>query len=69
MTIPNDDGVHGGEHDCEAAGTLTFVATYGAPGVGQAWTCTTCAKAWSRVNGVFSPADHGAHLLRPDDVE
>ena len=57
------------EHDCQAAGTLAFVAHYGAPGVGQAWTCMTCGTAWSRVGGRFWPADEGVHILRPEDVE
>ncbi|WP_406106298.1 hypothetical protein [Micromonospora globbae] len=57
------------EHDCEAAGTLAFVAAYGAPGVGQAWTCTTCGKQWSRAGGTFWPADLGVHILRLGDVE
>ncbi|MFI7493073.1 hypothetical protein ACIBXA_32345 [Micromonospora echinaurantiaca] len=57
------------DHDCEAAGTLAFVAHYGAPGTGQAWTCTRCGKAWSRVDGVFWPADQGVHILSIDDVQ
>ena len=57
------------EHDCQTAGTLVFVATYGAPGIGQAWTCTTCGKEWSRVYGTFWPADQGVHILSPEDVE
>ncbi len=67
----NDVGAGMGhpEHECETAGTLVFVAHYGAPGVGQAWTCTTCGTAWARVGGAFWPADQGVHILDPRDVE
>ncbi|WP_416901327.1 hypothetical protein [Micromonospora echinospora] len=70
MESVNDDGndVSSPKHDCEAAGTLQFVAVYGAPGVGQAWTCTTCGRDWSRVGGTFWPADQGVHILNIEDV-
>jgi hypothetical protein len=55
------------EHDCQAAGTLTFVAVYGAPGVGQAWKCTECGRAWARLGEQFHPAEDGAHILTPAD--
>lgn len=55
------------EHDCQAAGTLTFVAVYGAPGVGQSWTCTECGRDWARLGGRFYPAEDGAHILSPAD--
>ncbi|MGC4808745.1 hypothetical protein [Micromonospora sp. DT233] len=45
------------------------MATYGAPGIGQAWTCTTCGRDWSRVGGEFWPAELDAHVLRLEDVE
>lgn len=54
-------------HDCEAAGTLTFVAAYGAPGIGQAWACTDCGRHWARLSGRFHPADDGVHILSPAD--
>lgn len=57
------------EHDCQAAGTLEYVAAYGAPGIGQAWTCTMCSRGWSRIGGAFWPAESGAHILSPRDVE
>jgi len=57
------------EHDCQAAGTLDYVADYGAPGIGQAWTCTACGRPWSRVGGIFWPAESGVHILSPEDVE
>jgi hypothetical protein len=57
------------EHDCQAAGTLAYEAHYGAPGIGQAWHCTMCGRAWSRIGGIFSPAESGAHILSPQDVE
>jgi hypothetical protein len=57
------------EHDCQAAGNLTFVAVYGAPGVGQAWECTVCRREWARVGDTFWPAEDGAHILSPHDVE
>jgi hypothetical protein len=57
------------EHDCQAADTLEYVAQYGAPGIGQAWHCTVCGRAWSRIGGIFSPAESGAHILSPQDVE
>jgi hypothetical protein len=55
------------EHDCQAAGTLTFAAVYGAPGVGQAWKCTECGRDWARLGERFYPAEEGAHILRPAD--
>ncbi|ROO63010.1 hypothetical protein EDC02_5020 [Micromonospora sp. Llam0] len=55
------------EHDCHAAGTLTFVAEYGAPGVGQEWTCTECGRAWARLGERLHPAEDGAHILSPRD--
>ncbi len=33
------------EHDCLTTGRLDYVADYGAPGIGQAWTCTVCDRA------------------------
>ncbi|SCL20430.1 hypothetical protein GA0074692_0865 [Micromonospora pallida] len=71
MKSVDDDGasVSRPEHDCEAAGTLEFVATYGAPGVGQAWSCTACGRDWSRVGGTFWPAEQGVHILSLGDVE
>ncbi len=65
---PNDNH-HRDDHDCQAAGTLAFVAHYGAPGIGQSWTCTACGRAWSRVEGMFTPAEWGMHILSPADVE
>lgn len=65
------DDTHRGdrtEHDCQKAGTLAFIAHYGAPGVGQAWACTTCGKEWSRVGGTFWPAEQEMHILNPRDV-
>ena len=56
-------------HDCQAAGTLTFVAVYGAPGVGQAWECAVCHRQWARLGDTFWPAEYGAHILSPHDVE
>jgi hypothetical protein len=58
-----------GRHDCQADATLVYVADYGAPGVGQAWACTACGRGWSRIGDSFYPAETGAHLLRPEDVE
>lgn len=55
------------EHDCQAAGTLTFVAVCGAPGVGQAWRCTECGRAWARLGGQFYPAEDGAQILTSAD--
>jgi hypothetical protein len=54
-------------HDCEAAGTLKYAGTYGAPGVGQAWDCTACGRGWARVGGHFHPAEQGVHILTPAD--
>jgi hypothetical protein len=64
-----DDHACRDDHDCQAAGTLAFVAYYGAPGIGQSWTCTACGRAWSRVEGMFTPAEWGMHILSPADVE
>jgi hypothetical protein len=58
-----------GRHDCQAEATLVYVADYGAPGVGQAWACTACGRDWSRIGDSFYPAETGAHLLTPEDVE
>lgn len=52
-------------HDCEAAGTLNYAGTYGAPGAGQAWDCTACGRSWARVGGQFHPAEQGVHILTP----
>jgi hypothetical protein len=57
------------EHDCKAAGTLTYVAEYGAPGIGQAWECPVCGRRWSRVSGTFWPAEWGMHILTPEQCE
>ena len=57
------------EHDCTTAGTLVFVAYYGAPGTGQAWACATCGTQWARVGDTFWPADQMMHILSVDDVE
>jgi hypothetical protein len=54
-------------HDCQAAGTLVFVAVYGAPGVGQAWECTQCGRHWARVGNQFYPAEEHVHILSPED--
>ncbi|GAA5200713.1 hypothetical protein GCM10023322_79160 [Rugosimonospora acidiphila] len=56
-------------HDCQTAGTLTYRGDYGAPGFGQAWRCTACGKAWSRLGNVFQPEECGAHILTIHDVE
>jgi hypothetical protein len=45
------------------------VAAYGAPGVGQAWECTVCHRHWARLGDIFWPAEYGAHILSPHDVE
>jgi hypothetical protein len=66
---PGNDNDWQDDHDCQAAGTLAFVGHYGAPGVGQSWTCTACGRAWSRVGGMFTPAEWGVHILSPADVE
>jgi hypothetical protein len=55
------------EHDCQASGTLVYVAAYGAPGVGQAWSCTDCGRGWARVGGLFYPAEENVHILSPED--
>jgi hypothetical protein len=65
----NIDSTVVGGHDCEADATLVYVADYGAPGVGQAWACTACGRGWSRNGDSFYPAETGAHLLTPEDVE
>jgi hypothetical protein len=57
------------EHDCQAAGTLEYEAEYGAPGFGQALKCTTCGRSWARLGDTFWPAEAGAHILSPHDVE
>lgn len=56
-------------HNCQAAGTLIYEGEYGAPGFGQAWTCTTCGREWARLGEIFWPAEAGAHILSPRDVE
>jgi len=56
-------------HDCVTAQTLRFAGTYGAPGFGQAWDCDVCGRGWSRIGGVFHPAESLAHILTVDDVE
>lgn len=55
-------------HDCLAAGTLEFVAAYGAPGVGQAWQCTGCGRGWARLGDHFHPAAEQVHILSPEDT-
>jgi hypothetical protein len=60
---------HRVEHDCEAAGTLTYVGEYGAPGIGQAWECPVCGRRWSRVSGMFWPAERGMHILTPEQCQ
>jgi hypothetical protein len=55
------------EHDCHAAGTLAYVAAYGAPGFGQAWACTECGRDWARLGNQFYPAEEHAHILSPED--
>jgi hypothetical protein len=56
------------EHDCTNAATLEFVATYAAPGTGQAWRCTTCGQSWSRIGDAFFPAEDMAHLMSQEDT-
>ena len=56
------------QHDCLAADPLVYVATYGAPGFGQAWRCAACGRQWSKVGDTFYPAEDMAHILTEDDV-
>lgn len=66
--IPADTATAGPDgHQCDAAETLKYVGTYGAPGVGQAWDCTACGRNWARLGDQFYPADLGAHILAPED--
>jgi hypothetical protein len=46
---------------------LAFEATYGAPGTGQAWRCTS-GHPWTKVAGQFWPPEAGAHILTLADV-
>lgn len=62
-----------GTHQCEQApeedgGDLRFVATYGAPGVGQAWQCLRCGKEWARVYGTFHDPAEQAHIMTPEET-
>lgn len=47
-------------------GSVEYTATMGAPGVGQAWTCSECGKAWVRIGTVFIDVDG---MLRHPDQE
>jgi hypothetical protein len=66
---PPPDSTGDDDHDCLAGHAMRYEAHYGAPGTGEAWRCDTCGRAWSRVGGVFYPAESGAHILTPGQCE
>ncbi len=58
------------DHGCLALDNqMEFVATYGAPGVGQKWRCVACGRPWAKVDGMLFPEEDMAHLLLPEDTE
>lgn len=54
-------------HLCDNT-TMVYVATYGAPGIGQEWKCAACGRVWAKVGDTFYDPNEGEHILRPEDV-
>jgi hypothetical protein len=54
-------------HTIEDDGTLKYVASYGAPGIGSAYKCIECQQEFAVVGRtVYDPAE-GAHIMSPED--
>jgi hypothetical protein len=53
---------------CATCGTeLLYVATYGAPGKGEAWECDN-GHEWAKLGGQFVDPSTGAHIMEPWEV-